>query len=220
MRHDPSAIPSVLRPPRSGKSKMSDLPWVLSCALGSLLYALPSYAQEPAPTSPDAGAPAAPAGSAPTAAPSQPEPPGTPPTEPPATPPTGSAPRSESAPPSDASNQTGEIQVTTSRKRVEAVQETPVAVSVVGPRQLNGAEGAKIHNAEDLSGTVPNFTINNQPTSAGFVALSIRGISFSDVEKSFDMPIGIVIDGVYIASNSGVNFQNFDLQSVEVLRGP
>ena len=93
-------------------------------------------------------------------------------------------------------------------------------MSVVGPRQLNGAEGSKIHNLDDLSGTVPNFTIENQPTSAGLVALSIRGISFTDVEKSFDMPIGIVVDGVYVGSNSGINLQNFDLQSVEVLRGP
>jgi iron complex outermembrane receptor protein len=67
---------------------------------------------------------------------------------------------------------------------------------------------------------VPSFTIDAQPSSAGLVALSIRGISFTDVEKSFDMPIGVVIDGVYVGSNSGINFQNFDLQSVEVLRGP
>jgi iron complex outermembrane recepter protein len=119
-----------------------------------------------------------------------------------------------------APNESGEIEVTTSRKRVEAVQETPVAVSVVGSRQLNGAEGAKIQNLDDLSGTVPSFTVDAQQTSAGLVALSIRGISFTDVEKSFDMPIGVVIDGVYVASNSGINLQNFDLQSIEVLRGP
>jgi iron complex outermembrane recepter protein len=235
MSHDPSAIASVLRPPRSGKSEMRALLLVLACALSSLLDALPSYAQEPAPVSSDAGAPGAaapsqpgppqepapassdagapdaPAGSAPAAAPSQPG----------ATaarvvgPAPGSEPAASAAP-----GESGEIEVTTSRKRVEAVQETPVTVSVVGPRQLNGAEGSKIHNLDDLSGTVPNFTIENQPTSAGLVALSIRGISFTDVEKSFDMPIGIVIDGVYVGSNSGVNLQNFDLQSIEVLRGP
>jgi iron complex outermembrane receptor protein len=195
-------------------------PRVLACALTLLLYALPSYAQEPAPASPDAGAPVAPAESAPTAAPPQPGPPATPVAEPAtATPVAGPAPSSEPAA-SVVGNESGEIEVTTSRKRVEAVQETPVAVSVVSSRQLNGAEGAKIHNLDDLSGTVPSFTVDAQQTSAGLVALSIRGISFTDVEKSFDMPIGIVIDGVYVASNSGVNFQNFDLQSIEVLRGP
>jgi iron complex outermembrane recepter protein len=196
---------------------MHVLPWALAWALSSVLYASPSYAQEPGPASVDAGPADAPAGSAPTAAPSQPGPPATPGAVAPAA---GAAPGSEPAASAPAAAESGEIEVTTSRKRVEAVQDTPVAVSVVGPRQLTGAEGAKIHNLDDLSGTVPSFTVDAQQTSAGLVALSIRGISFTDVEKSFDMPIGIVIDGVYVASNSGVNFQNFDLQSIEVLRGP
>jgi iron complex outermembrane receptor protein len=181
--------------------------------MSSLLYASPSQAQDPGGAPSDAGAPDAPAAHPPQAAPAPPEP--GPPTTPLAEPPTGS----ETAAPA-ASAESAEIEVTTSRRRVEAVQETPVAVSVIGAQQLKGAAGAKIQNANDLSGTVPSFTIDAQPTSAGLVALSIRGISFTDVEKSFDMPIGVVIDGVYVGSNSGINFQNFDLQSVEVLRGP
>ena len=131
MSHEPSAIASVLRPPRSGQSEMPALPWVLACARRSLLYALPSYAQAPGPATSNAGAPDG-------AAPSQPGPP--------ATPVTGPAPGSETAA-SAASNEDGEIEGATSRKRVEAVQETPAAVSVVGPRQLNGAQGAKGQSA-------------------------------------------------------------------------
>ena len=189
---------------------MRALPWALACALSSLLYALPSYAQEPAPVSSDAGAPDAAAGSVPMAAPSQPGPPVTPDAGPapgtpvagpapgtpdagpaPATPFAGPAPATPVAEPapgsetaaSAAPNQSGEIEVTTSRKRVEAVQETPVAVSVVGPRQLNGAEGAKIHNLDDLSGTVPSFTIDAQQTSAGW-SLCRSGASVSRMSKS------------------------------------
>jgi iron complex outermembrane receptor protein len=157
----------------------------------------------------DAGIPDAPGVQVADAAPSQPESPAAAVSEP------ASAP--DTATPAAANP---EIEVTTSRRRAEAVQETPVAVSVISARQLTGAEGAKIQSAGDLSGTVPSFTIDAQPSAAGLVALSIRGISFTDVEKSFDMPIGVVIDGVYVGSNSGINFQNFDLQSVEVLRGP
>jgi iron complex outermembrane recepter protein len=201
------AIASMSSSVKVSQVRIRTLLWVLTCALSSL-YALPLYAQEPAPAASDAGAPDAPAEPRPTAAPPEPETPPTPAAEP--------AMVSETAP----AKEGAEIQVTTSRKRVEAVQETPVAVSVVSARQLSGAEGTKIHSAEDLSGTVPSFNIDNQPTAAGLVALSIRGISFVDVQKSFDMPIGVVIDGVYVGSNSGINFQNFDLQSVEVLRGP
>jgi hypothetical protein len=174
MSHEPSAIASVLRPPRSGPSEMRALPWVLGCALRSLLYALPSYAQEPGPPTSNAGAPDA-------AAPSGPPP----------TPVTGPPPGSETAA-SGASHESGELEVTTSPKRVEAVQETPAVVSVVGPRQQNGARGAKIHNLDELSGLVPSFSIDAQQTSACLVASSIRGI----------------------------NLQNFDLQSIAVLRCP
>jgi outer membrane receptor protein involved in Fe transport len=204
MNHEPSAIASVLRPPRSGKSEMRALPWVLACARRALLYALPSYAREPGPASSNAGAPDA-------AAPSQPGPP--------ATAVAGLAPGSKTAA-SAASNESGEIEVTSSRKRVEPVQETPAAVSVVGPRQLNGAQGAKIHNRDDLSGAVPSFTIDAQQTSVGLVALSMRGISFTNDQQSVDRPAGVVIDGVDVGSNSGINFQNSNLQSIAVLRCP
>ena len=45
-------------------------------------------------------------------------------------------------------------------------------------------------------------------------------MSYDDIEKSIESTIGVAIDGVFMASNSGAIFDFFDVESVEVLRGP
>ena len=55
---------------------------------------------------------------------------------------------------------------------------------------------------------------------AGAISAGIRGLTFDDLEKTFETTVGVVIDGVFAASNSAVDLDLFDLESVEVLRGP
>ena len=52
------------------------------------------------------------------------------------------------------------------------------------------------------------------------MSAAIRGLSFDDLEKTFEPTVGTVIDGVFAASNSGTDLDLFDLESVEILRGP
>ena len=59
--------------------------------------------------------------------------------------------------------------------------------------------------------------MNAGPSAA---AIAIRGISFEDIEKSFDPAVGVLIDGVYLGTNTGQLTDAFDVQSIEVLRGP
>lgn len=107
--------------------------------------------------------------------------------------------------------------IVTARRRNESVQNTPVSVSAVSPTQLANIAAPDIR---DLAGRVPGLVID--PVSAGpsAAAISIRGISFQDIEKSFDPAVGVLIDDVYIGTNTGQLTDTFDLQSVEVLRGP
>ena len=67
----------------------------------------------------------------------------------------------------------------------------------------------------------PNLVIDDTSQGPGGVAaITIRGIGVADVEKSFDPAIGVVIDGVFIGSNTGGILKSFDIASIEVLRGP
>jgi iron complex outermembrane receptor protein len=52
------------------------------------------------------------------------------------------------------------------------------------------------------------------------LSASIRGVSFADLEKTFDPAVGVAIDGVFLGTNTGANIDFSDIQSVEVLRGP
>ncbi|MCG8441052.1 MAG: TonB-dependent receptor plug domain-containing protein, partial [Caulobacterales bacterium] len=105
----------------------------------------------------------------------------------------------------------------TARRREEDLQSTPVAVSAITPETLQ-AEAS--FNLQDLQGRVPNLIIQNSVAAIGGFSASIRGVSFEDVERSFEPTVGILIDGVVINTNSGQAANTFDFESVEVLRGP
>lgn len=115
------------------------------------------------------------------------------------------------------SSRTIEEVVVTARRREEALQSVPSAVSAVTSGEL---ERSFYRNAEDLEGMAPNLVIN--PVNAGpqAAALSIRGISFADIEKSFDPAVGVLLDGIYIGTNTSQLFNVFDIERIEIARGP
>jgi iron complex outermembrane recepter protein len=107
--------------------------------------------------------------------------------------------------------------IVTARRRNETIQTTPVAVTAIAPSQL---EGAAAVNIGDLQGAAPNVLITVQSTGAATANISIRGIAFADVEKSFDPAVGVNVDGVYIGTSTGQLLDFFDIESIEILRGP
>lgn len=111
------------------------------------------------------------------------------------------------------------IIVVTGRLRgdAESVQDVPLAVTVISPDQL-GAQGAL--NIEDLETLSPSLVIDPVAAGPGAGAISLRGVSFEDVEKSFEPTVGVVIDGVFTGTNTAQLTNAFDFQQVEVLRGP
>ncbi len=110
-----------------------------------------------------------------------------------------------------------ERMVVTARKREESAQSVPLAVTSVTPEQLNN-EGAL--TVQDLEGLVPSLVIDPVNAGPGGAAVSIRGISFEDIERSFEPTVGLVIDGIFLGTNSAQLTSAFDLESIEVLRGP
>ena len=116
-----------------------------------------------------------------------------------------------------ASDDDNVIVVTGRLRGNESVQDVPLAVTVVSPEQL-GAQGAL--NIEDVETLAPNVVIDPVGAGPGGGAISIRGVSFQDIEKSFEPTVGVVIDGVFIGTNTGQLTNAFDFEQVEVLRGP
>ncbi len=107
--------------------------------------------------------------------------------------------------------------IVSARRRAESIQDTPVAVTAISPTELANAAAPDIR---DLVGRTPNLVIDPVNAGPSAAAISIRGISFEDIEKSFDPAVGVLIDGVYIGTNTGQLLDFFDFESIEVLRGP
>jgi iron complex outermembrane receptor protein len=123
---------------------------------------------------------------------------------------------SEATPPEADTGQVQEI-IVSARRRDETIQNTPVAVSAIVPSML---EGKGTMNLTELQGAAPGVLITQQATGAATANISIRGIAFADVEKSFDPAVGINVDGVYIGTSTGQLLDFFDIASIEILRGP
>jgi iron complex outermembrane receptor protein len=107
--------------------------------------------------------------------------------------------------------------IVTARKRQESIQDVPVAVTAITPGQL---ERGSITSSLDLSKLAPNVQLHETNIGSESLSASIRGLSYDDIEKSIEPTVGVAIDGVFLASNSGGVFDFFDVESVEVLRGP
>lgn len=106
--------------------------------------------------------------------------------------------------------------VVTARKRAESIQDVPLSVTAIG-REL---KQSTIRNLKDLSGFAPNVAIEPITGAPGASSISIRGVSHQEIDKTFDPSIGMIIDGVYLGSTVGTFINNFDIERVEVLRGP
>ncbi len=107
--------------------------------------------------------------------------------------------------------------IVTAQRRAESIQSVPVAVSALSADQL---ENSSIADIRDLAGRVPSLVVDSVAAGPSAAAVSIRGVSFEDIEKSFDPTVGIVVDGVFIGTNTGQLLDSFDLAGLEVLRGP
>ena len=107
--------------------------------------------------------------------------------------------------------------IVTSRKREESVQKVPVAITAF-TGQLKSAD---VRNVSDLVAYTPNVRIDQYPQRGGAADITIRGVSPSRLDdNSIDSPIGVQIDGIYLGTLVGQLIDNFDLQRIEVLRGP
>ncbi len=109
--------------------------------------------------------------------------------------------------------------VTVARKRsqAESVQDVPLAVTAYGADQL---DALFVKQIEDLSYVMPNVQLESVGTFPGVQNFSIRGQGINSSIPSVDPTVGVFVDGIFMGTTYGVVIDTFDLESVEVLRGP
>ncbi|WP_338090032.1 TonB-dependent receptor [Pontixanthobacter luteolus] len=105
----------------------------------------------------------------------------------------------------------------TKTKDAEDVQDAPVAITAFNAESL---EALKVRDVQSLTYSAPNVSLDQVGTSRGTANFSIRGLGINSSIPSIDPTVGVFVDGVYLGFNGGVVFDLFDLDSVEILRGP
>jgi len=106
--------------------------------------------------------------------------------------------------------------IVTATRRDESLQDVAVSVAAI-TRELGQAQ---VRRLEDLQTFSPNTFIRRYPGAGSTAFINIRGVGTTDYDKSLDPPIGVIMDGMFLGTASGVLMQNFDIQRIEILRGP
>lgn len=106
--------------------------------------------------------------------------------------------------------------VVTAQKRSENLQDVPVSVTALTADQL---KDQRVGDVLALSGLSPGLQIKTDDNAAN-PRIFIRGIGVNDFNPSTASAVGVYVDGVYVASPLAQMAGFYDLQQVEVLRGP
>lgn len=106
--------------------------------------------------------------------------------------------------------------IVTAQRRAESEQRVPIAVNAFDAEDL---QVRRIETMNDIAARTPSFVADSQgPEEPNFY---IRGVgSQAAGDATAEMPISIYVDDVYVARSAAANFNLFDLERVEVLRGP
>ena len=107
--------------------------------------------------------------------------------------------------------------VVTAQKREQLLQDVPVSVTAFDAERL---DALKVRDLTSLSINMPNVTLDDIGTTRGVANFSIRGLGINSSIPSIDPTVGVFVDGVYMGTNAGVLYDTFDLEAIEVLRGP
>lgn len=119
------------------------------------------------------------------------------------------------APPVHAAERALEEVIVTARKRDENLQQVPTAINVMTADAL---QNRQISNVVDLERTSPNVTMTETGgAQAGSVQIFMRGIGN---DNGFDPGIGLYIDDIFVQRAAGGLLDLYDVERIEVLKGP
>ena len=113
---------------------------------------------------------------------------------------------------------TGAIEdiVITAQKRAQSAQDVPISVAAIGGGEI---DDLKIADTNDIAGLVPNLQVNNV-IGDGAPVFSLRGVTMNDYSLHQSSPVAVYTDEVYAGPSVLQPIAMYDLDRIEVLRGP
>ncbi|MDA9368130.1 TonB-dependent receptor [Flavobacteriaceae bacterium] len=103
----------------------------------------------------------------------------------------------------------------TAQKREQNIQDVGISITAFTGDQL---KNLGIVNTVDITQQVP--ALQMQTFSPAFTIINLRGISQNNFQDNLEAPVAVYVDGAYVPSMNAINAQLFDVERVEVLRGP
>ena len=134
----------------------------------------------------------------------------------PAAPPAATVAPAEPAAPTEVSSEAGEI-IVTARKRAETLIDVPVTVTAVGGAEL---ENRAISNVDAIARIVPTLIAGEGGGTVQGGIISIRGLAGADNNPLGDQAVSFNVDGVGVGRATVRRMSDFDVQQIEVLKGP
>ncbi|MBV1692592.1 TonB-dependent receptor [Novosphingobium sp. G106] len=109
--------------------------------------------------------------------------------------------------------------VVTATKRETNLQKTPIAINVVGAADI---QKQHVQSLIDFAqGSIPSLRVATFEARQSALTVGIRGIvPFDQNQTARDTGVGVYIDGVYLGRSQGLNAALFDVERIEVLKGP
>ena len=107
--------------------------------------------------------------------------------------------------------------VVTAQKQSESIQSVPISITAVGGDQLSDMQ---VTSLQALQGSVPNVQIDNFANTPASAVFTIRGIGVIEPDPYAGNTVSIVVDGVPQFFSMGALIDTYDLERVEILRGP
>ena len=107
--------------------------------------------------------------------------------------------------------------VVTARRREENLIDVPIAITAISGDQLANQGSADI---TALAETVPNVTLEASRATNSTLSAFIRGVGQQDPVSGFEQGVGIYLDDVYLNRPQAAVLDIYDVQRIEVLRGP
>lgn len=106
--------------------------------------------------------------------------------------------------------------IVTAQKRAQSAQDVGISITAFSRAQL---EAMGYTNAQEVTAMAPGVT-TMQPNGEANYSIGIRGVANNDFTTNVESPVAIYVDEVYISQMSGAGFMLFDIERVEILRGP
>ena len=125
------------------------------------------------------------------------------------------APRSVDAPVANTGSTGLTEVVVTARRRAENLQVTPVSETAISGAE---AEQLNVRNFQNLRGLVPNLEV--EPQASGGADITIRGVGQPNNQVNADVKTGYYVDEMYVGRQEGNALYFYDVDSLQVLKGP